>query len=64
MSKKHKDYRLDDLDLADEPEPRYLKKNIVRSKKRKLSKKQWLEIYTQEENLKIDDIEQYGPKYR
>lgn len=62
MSKRLKPEHLsiDDLDLDEEYIPRLFKKNQVKNKTRKLSKKQWLLLQQQEEDLKIEDIKQDG----
>lgn len=52
--------KLEDLDLDTEYIPRMLDKNKVHNKKRKLNKKQWLEIHLEEQNIQIQEISQYG----
>lgn len=51
---------IDDLELDAEFVPRLFKKNKIKNKTRKLSKKQWLLLQHEEENLKIEEIEQNG----
>lgn len=55
-----KKYRLEDLEI-DEYLPKYYKKSrIPKNKTRKLTRKQWLLLQQEEENIKIENVEQYG----
>lgn len=55
---------LEDLELDEEYVPRFFKKDVVKGKKRKLTKKQWLLLQQEEEKLKIESIEQDGCNFK
>lgn len=55
-----KKYKLEDLEI-EEYEPKFFKKTkSPKNKKRKLTRKQWLVLQEEEENIKIEKVETYG----